>query len=76
MIVKEIQIEGIEQNRYQVNELLADNSLRGELFSVDDEGNEVGERLHSVVFVEPWPFELTEDEINQLKPQDNELADC
>lgn len=69
MIVKEIQIEGIEQNRYQVNEILADNSLRGELFSVDMEGNEVGERLHSVVFVEPWPFEMSESELEELSPK-------
>lgn len=72
MITKEIQIEGVEQNRFDIMVLLADNSLRGDLFSVDEQGNEIGERLHNAVVVEPWPFELTEDEMNLLKLNQNE----
>lgn len=72
MITKQINIEEIEQNRYDVLVLLADNSLRGELYTVDEEGNEVGQRLYNVIFVEPWPFELTEEELSEL----NTLADA
>lgn len=68
MITKQINIEGIEQNRYDALVLLADNSLRGELYTVDEEGNEVGQRLYNVVFVEPWLFELTEEELSELNP--------
>lgn len=75
MIIKEINIEGIEQNRYEVQLILADKSLRGDLFSVDEQGNEQGERLHSAVIEQKdgkYPFELTEDEINQINPTQNE----
>ena len=68
MITKEINIEGIEQNRFDIMVLLADKSLRGDLFSVVD-GEEIGERLHNAVIVEPYPFEFTEQELAELNTE-------
>lgn len=72
MIVKEINLYQIEQNRFEVKTLLADGSVRGELFTEID-GIQVGERLENVVFESDWmPFELTEAELSEL----NHLTDA
>jgi len=68
MIIKKINVEGIQYDSFEVQVLLEDGSVRGELFN--EENPESRER--SVVFCEPWPFELTEEELLELNPNQNE----
>lgn len=69
MIAKQIKVDGIQQDTFEPQVILADGSIRGNLYNADG----TGEILHNVVFIE-WPFELTEDELLILKPNQNETT--
>ena len=71
-MIKEINVEGLPYNRAEIKALLLDGSAKVELFNVDEEGQEVGERDLLASFSEPLPFELTEDELLILKPNEDE----
>ena len=43
-MIKEINVEGLPYNRAEIKALLLDGSAKVELFNVDEEGQEVGER--------------------------------
>ena len=68
-MIKKINIEEIPFNSYEPQIILADGSIRGELFNVDKTGQEVGERQKSVVFFEPYPFTLTALQRQKLTPE-------
>ena len=63
MIIKEIDKEKYGHNRAVLTEMLEDDSIKVELYTVDENGEEVGERDTLVSFSKPYPFELTEEEI-------------
>jgi hypothetical protein len=65
-MIKEINVEGLPYNRAEIKALLLDGSCKVELFNVDEEGQEYGERDTLVSFSSPWPFELSEEELNEL----------
>lgn len=66
MIVKEINVEGLPYNRAEIKALLLDGSCKVELLNVDEEGQEYGERDFLASFSKPLPFELSEEELNEL----------
>lgn len=68
MIIKEIDIEKYGHNRAVLTKMNEDESIKAELYTVDENGEEVGERDKLVSFSKPYPFELTDEEINELKP--------
>jgi len=49
-----ISIDGIAQDTLEPQIILEDGSIRGALYNEDG----TGERLESVVFVEPFPFDV------------------
>lgn len=65
-MIKEINVEGLPYNRAKVKALLLDGSAKVELFNVNEEGQEVGERDLLASFSEPLPFELSEEDIELL----------
>ena len=71
-MIKEINVEGLPYNRAEIKALLLDGSAKVELFNVDEQGQEVGERDLLASFSEPLPFELTEEELLILNPKQNE----
>jgi len=54
MNIYKINIEGISQDTFELQTVLEDGSIRGALYNEDG----TGERLESVVFVEPFPFDV------------------
>ena len=71
-MIKEINVEGLPYSRAEIKALLLDGSCKVELFNVDEEGQEVGERDLLASFSEPLPFELTEEELLIIKPNQDE----
>ena len=76
MITKEINKEKYGHNRAVLTEMLEDESIKAELYTVDENCEEIGERDKLVSFsVGYYPFELTEEEIaelNQIEPVQSE----
>lgn len=67
-MIKEINVEGLPYNRAEIKALLFDGSCKVELFNVDEEGQEYGERDILVSFSSPLPFTISAEELNTLKP--------
>lgn len=65
-MIKEINVDGLPYNRAEIKALLLDGSCKVELFNVDEEGQEYGERDTLVSFSNPLPFEFSEEELNEL----------